>query len=33
MSKASDASGKSGLYDLALANELYATLLGPWKRS
>jgi CHAT domain-containing protein len=29
MSKASDASGKSGLYDLALANELYATLLGP----
>ena len=27
--KASDASGKSGLLDLALANELYATLLGP----
>ena len=27
--KASDASGKSGLYDLALANELYAALLGP----
>jgi CHAT domain-containing protein/tetratricopeptide (TPR) repeat protein len=27
--KASDASGKSGLFDLALANELYATLLGP----
>jgi CHAT domain-containing protein/Tfp pilus assembly protein PilF len=26
---ASDASGKSGLFDLALANELYATLLGP----
>jgi len=27
--RASDASGKSGLFDLALANELYATLLGP----
>jgi len=27
--KASDASGKSGLFDLALANELYVTLLGP----
>ena len=27
--KAGDASGKSGLFDLALANELYATLLGP----
>jgi CHAT domain-containing protein/Tfp pilus assembly protein PilF len=27
--KASDASGKSGLFDLALANDLYATLLGP----
>jgi CHAT domain-containing protein len=27
--KASDASGKSGLFDLALANELYGTLLGP----
>jgi CHAT domain-containing protein len=27
--KASDASGKSGLYDLALANELYAALFGP----
>jgi CHAT domain-containing protein len=26
---ASDASGKSGLFDLALANELYATLLAP----
>ena len=26
---ASDASGKSGLFDLALANDLYATLLGP----
>jgi CHAT domain-containing protein len=26
---ASDASGKSGLFDLSLANELYATLLGP----
>ncbi len=26
---ASDASGKSGLFDLALANELYVTLLGP----
>ena len=25
----SDASGKSGLFDLALANELYKTLLGP----
>src|SRR6202022_3517327 len=29
ISKASDASGKSGLFDLMLANELYATLLGP----
>src|SRR6202171_5543323 len=29
VSHASDASGKSGLFDLALANELYATLLGP----
>jgi CHAT domain-containing protein/Tfp pilus assembly protein PilF len=27
--KASDASGKSGLFDLALANDLYGTLLGP----
>jgi hypothetical protein len=27
--KASDASGKSGLFDLALANELYVALLGP----
>jgi CHAT domain-containing protein len=27
--KARDASGKSGLFDLALANELYGTLLGP----
>jgi len=27
--KASDSSGKSGLYDLMLANELYAALLGP----
>lgn len=27
--KAHDASGKSGLFDLALANELYAALLGP----
>lgn len=26
---ATDASDKSGLFDLALANELYATLLGP----
>jgi CHAT domain-containing protein/tetratricopeptide (TPR) repeat protein len=26
---ASDASGKSGLFDLSLANELYAMLLGP----
>jgi CHAT domain-containing protein len=26
---ANDASGKAGLFDLALANELYATLLGP----
>jgi hypothetical protein len=25
----SDAIGKSGLFDLALANELYGTLLGP----
>ncbi len=29
ISKAQDASGKTGLFDLALANELYATLLGP----
>jgi len=29
VSKAIDASGKSGLFDLALANELYATLLAP----
>ena len=29
VSKAADASGKSGLFDLALANELYATLLAP----
>ena len=27
--KANDASAKSGLYDLVLANELYAALLGP----
>ncbi|MFT4121017.1 CHAT domain-containing tetratricopeptide repeat protein [Bradyrhizobium sp.] len=27
--KARDASGKSGLFDLALASELYVTLLGP----
>ncbi|WFU41619.1 CHAT domain-containing protein [Bradyrhizobium sp. CB82] len=27
--KARDSSGKSGLFDLALANELYVTLLGP----
>lgn len=27
--KARDASGKSGLFDLALANELYGALLGP----
>jgi CHAT domain-containing protein len=27
--KASDASGKSGLFDLGLAHELYRTLLGP----
>ena len=27
--KAGDATGKSGLFDLALANDLYATLLGP----
>jgi CHAT domain-containing protein len=27
--KASDASGKSGLFDLVLANELYVALLGP----
>jgi CHAT domain-containing protein len=27
--KASDASGKTGLFDLALANELYVSLLGP----
>jgi CHAT domain-containing protein/Tfp pilus assembly protein PilF len=31
VSKASDASGKSGRFDLALANELYATLLGPFE--
>jgi CHAT domain-containing protein len=31
--KASDASGKSGLFDLALAHELYATLLGPVESS
>jgi CHAT domain-containing protein/Tfp pilus assembly protein PilF len=29
VSKAMDASGKSGLFDLALANELYVTLLAP----
>ncbi|MGQ0685419.1 CHAT domain-containing tetratricopeptide repeat protein [Bradyrhizobium sp.] len=29
IAKASDASGKTGLFDLALANELYATLLSP----
>jgi len=29
VAKASDASGKSGLFDLSLANELYATLLSP----
>lgn len=29
IAKASDASGKTGLFDLALANELYATLLAP----
>jgi CHAT domain-containing protein/Tfp pilus assembly protein PilF len=29
VSKADDASGKSGLFDLALANELYVALLGP----
>ena len=29
IAKASDASGKSGLFDLALANELYKTLLAP----
>jgi CHAT domain-containing protein/Tfp pilus assembly protein PilF len=29
VSRASDGSGKSGLFDLALADELYATLLGP----
>jgi CHAT domain-containing protein len=29
VSKAMDASGKSGLFDLALANELYLTLLAP----
>jgi hypothetical protein len=27
--RANDATGKAGLFDLALANELYATLLGP----
>ena len=31
--KASDASGKAGLFDLALANELYVTLLGPVESS
>ena len=31
VSKASDASGKSGRFDLALANELFATLLGPFE--
>lgn len=29
INRASDASGKDGLFDLALAHELYATLLGP----
>jgi len=29
IAKAGDASGKSGLFDLALANELYAALLAP----
>src|SRR5689334_3417717 len=29
IANASDASGKSGLFDLALANELYATLVAP----
>ena len=29
ISNANDASGNAGLFDLALANELYATLLGP----
>jgi CHAT domain-containing protein/Tfp pilus assembly protein PilF len=29
IAKASDASGKSGLFDLAVANDLYATLLSP----
>lgn len=29
IARASDASGKTGLFDLALANELYATLLAP----
>jgi hypothetical protein len=29
VSHLSDASGKFGLFDLALANELYARLLGP----
>ena len=29
IAKAGDASGKSGLFDLALANELYVTLLSP----
>lgn len=29
IAKASDASGKAGLFDLGLANELYATLLSP----
>ena len=32
LGKASDASGKSGLFDLALAHELYGTLLGPSRR-
>lgn len=29
VNRAADATGKTGLFDLALANELYATLLGP----
>jgi CHAT domain-containing protein len=32
VSKATDASGKSGLFDLALANRLYASLLAPVER-
>jgi CHAT domain-containing protein len=32
VSKATDASGKSGLFDLALANQLYASLLAPVER-